>query len=307
VLYLEPIKQEDLEKIREVGKMSSEAIIYAAKMVKPGAKLLDIANSAESFLKEKGFGPAFPLNLSINDQAAHYTPSLGDEKVFSEGDLVKVDFGAEKNGFLGDGAITVDLSGKHKEMMDTAEKALDAAIGVVRHGVSVCDVGKAIAEVVEAAGYVPVKNLGGHGIKVHDLHAELFIPNYDNADFTILEENMVIAIEPFITTGKGFVTDSDICEIYSYVGEGQVRLPEARAILEYISKNNSTEPFAVRWLSNLAGSKFRLYAAIAELANAGAIEPSPTLIEVSKGNIAQAEAQMVVTKEGCEIITRAKL
>ena len=84
-------------------------------MVKPGARLLDVAESAEKFLKDKGFGLAFPINLSVNEQAAHYTPSVGDERIFTENDLVKIDFGAERNGLLGDGAITVDLSGKHRE------------------------------------------------------------------------------------------------------------------------------------------------------------------------------------------------
>src|SRR5271156_3658810 len=103
-------KEQNVELMKEVGSASAEAMVYAAKMVKPGAKLIDVAESAEKFLREKGFGLAFPINLSINDQAAHYTPTLNDDKVFSEKDLVKVDFGAEKSGILGDGAITVDLS-----------------------------------------------------------------------------------------------------------------------------------------------------------------------------------------------------
>ena len=215
---------------------------------------------------------------------------------FSENDIVKVDFGAEKNGLLGDGAITVDLSGKRQEMVDAAQKALDAAIATVKHGVSVCDIGRAVAESVEGSGFVPIKNLGGHGIKVHDLHAELFIPNYDNADFSVLEEGMVVAIEPFITTGKGMVTDGDTCEIYSYVGDFAARLPESRILLKYISENHSHEPFAVRWLENLVSSKFKLYAAISELNRIGAIEGSPTLVEVSGKDIAQAEAQLIVNK-----------
>src|SRR5271157_4605724 len=112
------IGAEELNTLKEVGKISSEVMLYAADQVKPGAKLLDVANSAEKFLKDRGFGLAFPINLSINEQAAHYTPSLGDEKVFSSNDLVKIDFGAERNGLLGDGAITVDLSGKHEDMID---------------------------------------------------------------------------------------------------------------------------------------------------------------------------------------------
>ncbi len=300
------ISVEDVNILKEVGKASADAMLHAASMVKTGARLLDVAESAEGFLKDMGFGTAFPINISINEQAAHYTPSLGDEKVFGKNDIVKIDFGAERNGLLGDGAITVDLSGKHQKMIDAAEDALANAIGMIRHGVSVCDIGKAIAETVESAGFIPIKNLGGHGIGLHDLHMGLFIPNYDNGDFTIVEEGMVIAIEPFVTTGKGMVVDSDVCEIYSYVEEGQARSAEARAILSRISQSNSKEPFAVRWLSDLAGSKFRLYAAISELVKCGAIEPHPTLVEVSGKEVAQAEAQVIVTKDGCEVITKVK-
>jgi methionyl aminopeptidase len=303
---LADISAEDLDTLKEVGRASSDAMLYAAGMVKPGARLLDVAESAERFMKDKGFGNAFPVNISINEQAAHYTPSMDDVKVFGENDIVKVDFGAERNGLLGDGAITIDLSGKNQKMVDAAEGALDAAISVIKHGVSVCDVGRAISEAVEKSGFRPIKNLGGHGIGLHDLHMGLFIPNYDNLDFTVLEEGMVIAVEPFVTAGKGLVVDSDICEIYSYVEDMPVRMPESRALLQYISKNNSSEPFAVRWLSGIVQSKFKLYAGISELARVGAIEPSPTLVEISGGNVAQAEAQMVVTKDGCDIITRTK-
>jgi len=305
----EMLSVEDLAVIKEVGKASADAMLYAANLVKPGAKLLEVAESAERFLKERGFGLAFPINLSVNAEAAHYTPTFADERTFSDKDIVKVDFGAEKNGLLGDGAITVDLSGERGKMIEVADTALDNAIATVRHGVSVCDIGKAIADTIEAAGYLPIKNLGGHGVGRHDLHAEFFIPNYDNGDFTTLEEGMVIAIEPFLTlpSGKGMIVESDICEIYSYAGEVNVRSPEARALLAEILKSYSTEPFAVRWLSNLVNSKFRLYAAIAELFRAGALEASPTLIEASGKEVSQAEAQLLVTKDGCEIITRAKM
>jgi methionyl aminopeptidase len=296
-----------IELKKEVGKASAEAMVYAARLVKPGAKLLDVANAAENFLKERGFGCAFPINLSINSQAAHYTPTVDDEKVFSDNDIVKVDFGAEKNGMLGDGAITVDLSGKRQKMIDAAEKGLDVAISMVKHGVSVCDIGKAVNETVEKTGFVTIKNLGGHGIKEHDLHSELFIPNYDNSDFTTLEEGMTIAIEPFVTTGKGMVTDQDSCEIYSYISDVVVRSPDSRAVLAYIQKNHPSEPFAVRWLFDVTKSRFRLYAAIAELARAGALDPHPTLVEISGSDVAQAEGQLLVTKDGCEIITRAKI
>lgn len=295
-----------IEKMKEVGKASAEAMLKAKEMVKPGAKMIDVANAAEKLLRDRGFGVGFPINLSVDQQAAHYTPSLNDDKLFGEDDMVKIDFGAERDGFLGDGAITVDLSGKNQKMIEAANGALDDALAVVKAGVKVREIGSVINKRIESMGFKPVLNLGGHGIEEHDLHAGMFIPNFDNGDDFELEEGMVIAVEPFVTTlkGKGMVADSDIVEIYSFMGEAPVRSADSRMILDEIIEKYPSEPFAVRWLSNRIDSKFRLYAAVRELLRAGALEPHPTLVEIGRGLVAQAEAEVLVQKEGCEIITR---
>ena len=120
----------DEEKIKlamEVGKASQEAILAASRLVKPGARLIDVAEAAEKQLMASGFGLAFPLNLSQNERAAHSSPSFEDAAVCSNKDIVKIDFGAEKDGMLGDGALTVDLSGNHGKMIEAAELALELA------------------------------------------------------------------------------------------------------------------------------------------------------------------------------------
>lgn len=295
--------QIDKEKVKGVGKALSEAILMAKEQVKPGVKLIEVADSAEKFLRDKGHGIAFPMNISVNAQAAHYTPSLDDDKVFSSTDVVKIDFGAEKDGVLGDGAITVDLSGKHQDLVQASRDALGRAISIVRAGVTLREIGRVIAESIESKGFAPIKNLGGHGIAEHELHSEPFIPNYDNGDVTELEEGMVIAIEPFATTGRGLVVDSDIREIYSYVSSSSVRSADARLLLKEVEAKYSSEPFAVRWLSSVINSRFKLYAAVGELVRAGAIEPHPVLVEVSNGIVSQAEAQLIVGKDGCEVVT----
>lgn len=289
----------------DVGKASVEAIMYAAKLVKPGARLLEVAEASERYLREKGYAPAFPINLSVNNRAAHYSPSLDDSTVFGENDVVKVDFGAEKGGVLGDGALTVDLSGNNSDMVETAERALDAAMSKVRAGVEVREIGREIARVVESAGFSPIRNLGGHGIGVNELHEGVFIPNYDNGDATKLEEGQTIAIEPFVTDGNGLVKEEDTCEIYTFVGHAGVRSPAARQVLSEIEKSYNANPFAARWLSVAAGSKFGLYAAITELARVGAIEPNPVLTESSNGIVTQAEAEIVVENDGYSILTMA--
>lgn len=299
--------KKDIETIREVGRASVEAMLMAKELVKPGVKLLDVANAAENFLREKGFGLAFPINISRNEQAAHYTPALDDDKVFTDRDLVKIDFGAEKKGILGDGAVTVDLSNSNHELIEVASEALENAISVVRAGVSVNKIGRVINETVEKRGFKVVKNLSGHGVDEHDLHAGMTIPNFDDGDETELEEGTLIAIEPFVTTGRGLVADSDIIEIYSHVGNEATRSNDARMLLKEIETHYKTEPFAVRWLSNVIGSKFKLYAAIGELMRAGAIEPHPTLVEISGAPVSQAEAELIVNSDSCDVITKVAI
>ncbi|MDE1833205.1 MAG: type II methionyl aminopeptidase [Candidatus Micrarchaeota archaeon] len=298
------MEDKELKLMKEVGAASKEAMLKARDMIKPGARILDVAEAAEKFLRDKGYGLAFPINLSINQQAAHFTPTLNDDSVFPEGAVVKIDFGAEKEGFLSDGAITLDISGRNAKMVEAATMALDNAISHVRAGAEVCKIGGVIDETITRMGFKPVKNLGGHGVEEHDLHAGIFIPNFDNRDDTVLEEGEVIAIEPFVTDGRGLVVNSDACEIYSYLGGVSLRSSDSRKLLEYIDSNHPTEPFAVRWLSNVIDSKFRLYAAVGELVRAGAIEPHNGLIESGNGMVTQAEAELLVQKDGCEIITK---
>ncbi len=289
---------------KEVGEISYRALQKAKGMIKPGVRLIEVAQAVESYVKENKYGIAFPLNLSINNEAAHYTPSIDDTKVFSDNDLVKVDFGAAKEGALGDCAVTVDLSGKMQTLVEASEEALKAAISIAKAGVKVREIGKVIENAIISRGYQPIRNLGGHTVGLHELHSNIFVPNYDNGDETILEEGMIVAIEPFATTGKGMVTESDVCEIYSYDMEAQTRMKEARILLGLIQKNYPTEPFAVRWLANAMESSFSIYAGISELSRSGALMPYPTLIEISGGAVSQAEAEIVVEKDGCEVVTK---
>lgn len=297
-------KKADPKIVEEVGAISYKALVMARDMVKPGVKLISVAEKVEGFLKEKGYGAAFPLNLSINDQAAHYTPILDDTLTFGETDVVKVDFGAAKDGILGDCALTVDLSHNNQKLVEATMEALQNAISIVKAGVEVHKIGAEIEKAIKAKGFLPISNLGGHSVKTHELHSDIFIPNIDNGDDTKLEEGMTVAIEPFATDGKGMIKESDICDIYSFDIDTSVRLTEARLILEEIKKHYPHEPFAARWLYNVVPSSFGLYAGIAELSKNGVLTRYPTLVEVGKGLVSQAELEVLVEKDGCKILTK---
>lgn len=297
--------EKKLARFKEAGKVSSEALKYARTVVKEGVSVLEAADKIESFIRERNCLFAFPVNVSINEAAAHYAPSIDDKLAFKADDVVKIDLGARIEDHLTDCAITIDLSGKNSKLVEASEKALEAAISMVKHGRKVNEIGREIEKIAKQSGFKPIKNLGGHGITSEELHANIFIPNYDNGDETELKEGDVIAIEPFITDGEGLVKDGEVLEIFQLSGEGSYRTNETRAVADYISQNFLTYPFAMRWL--LRGlkeiSEFRIRRGISEMLAADALEPFPVLIEKGNGLVAQAEKEMVVEKDSCTLIT----
>ncbi len=294
----------DYEKLKEVGNISWEALQYAKELVKPGASVLDACERIENFIRSRGMQLAFPVNISANERAAHYTATISDSSVFGERDILKVDVGARHEDVLGDCAMTIDLSGEHAKMVEAAGEALEAGLASVKAGAKLNDIGREMAKVAESRGFKPIRNLGGHGIEHGELHASIFIPNYDNGDTTPLEEGQVIALEPFLTTGEGFVIDSDIVQIFQLNGPVAARSPEARKLAEMVEKEHRTYPFAIRWLAKEFASEFSIRRGLNELSGLGVLESFPTLTERGRGMVAQAEKEAIVEKDSCTVVTK---
>lgn len=290
----------DLNGYIAVGKATRDALNYGRGLIKEGVRLIDVAERIERYLEDKNFSFAFPVNISLDDEAAHYTPMKDDPKVFGK-NVVKLDVGARKGQYLGDSAISIDLSGEHGDLVECSEEAAKNAISIVKAGRSVGEIGKAVEEAVRKRGFNPVKNLGGHGISKEELHADIFIPNFNNNDKTALEEGEVIAIEVFVTTGEGFVEDGDYIQIYKKY-PGMPRSPMARGISSFIDSNFSTYPFAMRWLLKRF-DEFSVKATLNELSRANMLESYPVLVERSRGLVAQTEYEMIVEKDSCRLIT----
>ncbi len=296
------LSDEELQTYRKVGKLLAEVREHVRPMVKPGAKLLDIAESAEESIRQKGAKPAFPCNVSLNEVAAHYSPPVDDNTVVKEGDMVKVDIGAHIDGYIADTAFTV-ATGEKAEMVQVIEKALEAAIGVVKPEIDVGAIGKVVEETAKAAGLKPVRNLTGHSLAQWDLHAGITIPNVEEETGQKLSVGDVIALEPFITDGAGFVEDQKKTYIFRYLREMPTRLRMSRELLRDIKREYNGLPFAERWLAKRM-SKLRLELTLRDLTGAGALWPYYVLAERAKGKVAQAEHTVIVTEQGCEVITR---
>lgn len=286
-----------LEKYKAAGKILIEVRDAALELVKPGNRLLEVAEFVESSIRDRGGEPAFPCNISRNEEAAHATPSIDDETVFGEEDLVKLDIGVHIDGYIADSAVTVDLSGKYEELIRASEAALDEAIKIIHDGVSTVEIGEVIEEAIKERGYKPIVNLSGHGLVRYNSHAPPTIPNVKYEHGVILRTNDVIAIEPFATDGGGKVVESGNVEIYSLIKPKPVRMREAKKLLDEIKKYHGL-PFARRWLP-----RERLNLALRALKNTGVLRDYPILREEDRGLVAQAEHTVIVKEDGCEVTT----
>ncbi len=292
----------ELEKWRKAGKLGSETLAYARSIVKPGMRLLEIAEKLESFIEKKGAKFAFPINLSIDDIAAHNSPLFDDDQV-AHG-LLKIDLGISIDGYISDLACSIDLTEnhEHKKLIEASQKALDQAIQMIRPGVKIGKIGQAIQATISKYGYAPIINLSGHELKQYLLHSGLTIPNYDNKSETTLKEGQVLAIEPFATTGQGMVQDGAPSGIYKFEIKHLVRDSDSRKILDFIEEEYKELPFSSRWLVKKFGSKSLFSLRLLE--KASSLHHFAHLVEKTHAPVSQAEATILVTKDGCEILAK---
>ena len=292
------METEILENYRKAGRILAEVLAKAGPRVELGASLLDVANFVEDEIRSKGAIPAFPCNISLDRNAAHYTPSPLDAARFGE-NMVKLDVGVHVDGYIADAAITVDLGG-HENLVEASHVALEAALEIIRPGIDTAQIGKTIEEAITGYGYKPVYNLTGHGLSRYLAHDEPAVPNRAMEKGTVLKDGDVIAIEPFATNGSGRISEALINEIYGFSAFRPVRLPAARTLLKEISESYKTLPFARRWLKGE-----RAEYALMQLLRSGAVHRYPVLWEVEGALVSQAEHTVVVLDKGCEVITRS--
>ena len=285
------------EKYRDAGVLAAKILRSSAQGIRIGASYLDLVESIEEQVREEGAALAFPLNLSLNEDAAHDTASPGDVRVFTKGDVAKLDLGIQIDGYIADTATTIDL-GSNSLLLEASGQALDAAIKVIRPGATAGDLGAAIQKEIECRGYRPISNLTGHGLDRYILHRSPTIPNVGIHGGVVLEEGMVFAIEPFATTGSGHVGEKTRKEIYSQVSQKPVRIPLARTIMSKI-KDRQGLPFARRWLDEK-----KLDITLPALVRSQVLHVYPVLADIPGSLVSQHEHTVIVTSDGCIVTTR---
>lgn len=207
----------EIELMTESGRMLARALKEIRKEVRPGVEAAVLDLKTREIIKKIGGEPAFldysphdsaepfpaALCVSINEVAVHGVPG---QQVLKPGDVVKIDMGVIYKGYYSDAAFTVALDPAPKgakELIRVTEEALRAGIKAAKPGSTLGDIGYAISERVNKAGFSIIQGLTGHGIG-RDLHEDPFVYNTGKrGDGDVLKPGMVIAIEPMVAIGKG--------------------------------------------------------------------------------------------------------
>jgi methionyl aminopeptidase len=290
---------DELSKLRKAGRVAGEAREIGLNMVKPGAKVYDIAQEVEGYIRSHGCGLAFPCNISINEVAAHYTPSVNDKKTIEAGDVVKVDCGAHLDGLVGDTAGTAEAgTSAYTQLIRASREARDTVAEFIGNGTPLSEIGRAVEMTIKSEGFVPVKNLCGHQIDRYNLHAGLSVPNYDDGDGTMLNGGMVVAIEPFATDGVGEVVNGRPGNIVRILREREIEDPDARQFFEYAKEEFRTFPFCARSCDWPNAEKY-----VSRLIRRGVLSSYAQLTEAGKGIVTQHEHTFYITEDRAEVTT----
>jgi methionyl aminopeptidase len=297
------MEEHELESYKKAGKIAKQVVDFAKDLIKPEMKLIDIANAVDEKIAELGAQIAFPVNLSLNEVAAHYTPAPEDETL-AEG-LLTVDIGVAVDGFIADTAFSLDLTedGKFKDMLELNQKILEEISEIVKPGMKVHEVGDAAQDELERwneendTKFSIIKSLSGHELGENTIHAGLTISNYRNDNEVELEDTAV-AIEPFVTTGAGDVYEGQPGGIYALQSDENVRDRDAREVLKFIKEKFVTRPFCLRQLvgeSELSLAKLKFI--LKSMVKQGILKEYAMLIEKSKAPVSQFEHTFVIGDE----------
>ncbi|MCE5203537.1 MAG: type I methionyl aminopeptidase [Actinomycetia bacterium] len=207
----------EIELMREAGRITAGALRVVGEAVRPGITTKELDRIAEEYIRSQGAEPAFlgyygftgTLCTSVNEQVVHGIPG---RRVLQEGDIVSVDCGAIYEGYYGDSAVTFpvgEVSQEARRLMDVTRAALEAGIAKCRPDMRLYDVGHAVQQVAEAAGFSVVREYVGHGIG-RDMHEDPQVPNFGKAGTgPQLKAGMVLAVEPMINAGRHEVRGLD--------------------------------------------------------------------------------------------------
>jgi methionyl aminopeptidase len=299
---LRRVDRQALDCFRKAGRIAAECREWAKANIRPGVSIRYVLESVEEKIRERGAAPGFPAQSSRNSVAAHYCSSPEDDQCYQEGDCVKVDIGVHVDGYIADTAASVDLSSDKRwtPLIEASRSALAAAIATIEDGVQVGEIGGAIERTILAAGYQPVRNLTGHGLARWKVHTAPQIPNYAERGNGTLKVGMIFAIEPFASTGRGYIREAGKAEVFMMVRPPQKAKGLDRDVLKAIESWRGL-PIARRYFAHL--DRDAVEDTLTKLARQGSLVRYPPLVEDDGVMVAQSEHSIYLGPEGVEVLT----
>jgi len=289
--------KEEIELLYKAGDIVRDVLKHALNIVRPGLSVLELCELLENRIRNLGGKPAFPVNVCINDVAAHYTATIDDKLTIPENSIVKIDVGAHIDGYIVDAAVTVTFNPLYDNLLKAALNALKTVKDVLRPGVTLGKIGSYIERAIRAYGFKPIENLTGHLIKRYELHAGKSIPNIDNGDTRIVLEGEIYAVEPFATDGEGIVIDLPKVTIFRLLPVPKKKLSsEVLNLVTVIEQECDNLPFTFRWFKD----KINVDKAIEILRRENVLYEYPVLVERKRGMVAQFEDTFLITSGGAE-------
>lgn len=272
----------------------------AKKIVKPGKSIVDIDKQLSSYILENSAGLAWPINFSVNNDAAHNVANPEDPYILKEDDVLKVDVGVHIDGNITDSSQTLFFSKPHEKLVESSYSALSAVKKFISENyktAKISDVGSIVDKKIREFGFKPISNLTGHCLDKYSQHVSPSIPNIPNsASQKFIDLDSHFAIEPFSSTGNGYVVDSNDVLIFSYLEDRPLRNKDAKKMLDEIKMFNGL-PFSEYWVGKDLTS-FSRKIALRELLKSEAIMSYPVLSDKKGSYVSQFETTFVVTKEG---------
>jgi methionyl aminopeptidase len=288
----------------QAGKIAGEIRENVRRTDWIGKTVFEICEHVENEIRKRGAKCAFPVNTSINEVAAHYTAEPNDPTTIKDDDLVKIDLGAQINGYIADTAVTVCYNPEFDNLVQAAEQSLNNAMSMIKVGAKSSDVGRTIEKTIKQMGFLPIANLSGHSLDQYTIHAGKSVPNIWSIGSFTFNENQAFACEPFVTTGEGlgFVHEGKVKNIFALSSRKKTKDNDADKMLDYIWQNFNLLPFALRWLTSEWDEK-EAKKLLDILIKKKSVHAYPVLVEGNGKRVAQAEHTFIPNETGVTITT----
>lgn len=284
----------------KAGKICSLVLDELKDLIFPGNSVIEICQYADDRITELGGEKAFPCHVLMDDIANNYTSPMGDKTMILENKMVSVDLGVHIEGNIAMSARTFLFDPLYKEMKEAISEGMKSAIQSMCPGASSKNVNNNIELIIKPRGFKTLNNLVSHRIGKYKLSENTFSIN----DSATANEGESYALFIGITDilADGMVTSGPPSNIFLFQKNKFFINTKTRKMLNYIENEHRTLPFASRWIFNKfpkpEGKK-----AFQELQKTNCISTFPQLIERTNMPVAIAQQTVIITKEGCKVIT----